>query len=83
MGDVDKVRPVVDERVRDGCRKAPLMMRKRFRNVEQDQDMPAYENGGKQTFKLSPLIVALNNHDLNCMCVVASGDCSPEAVPAT
>ena len=53
---------------------APLIILKRFRKVEQFQDIFANRNEGKQTLKLSPFTAALSNHDLNCRCECGSSD---------
>lgn len=48
-----------------GVTKAPLMILNLLRTVEQLHVKLAKLKGGRQTFKLSPLTVALKSQDLN------------------
>lgn len=63
--------------------KAPLMILRRLRSVEQLQVILANVKGGRQTFKLSPLTAADNSQDLKCRNVFALGESPLEDVPET
>ena len=58
---------VVAIREPGGDENEPLITRSLFRSVVHDQKMLAYENAGKHTLRLSPLIEALRSHVLNSM----------------